>query len=61
MIETLRRKVLKQTFTDLKGNSCRITSFDNEKKTIRLKINDGFASMTYADFDRWIKKIMENA
>ena len=59
MIETFDPKVLKQKFTDLQGNTCKIVEFDNVKKILKLKVNKGFATMTYNDFDKWIKKIME--
>lgn len=58
MIENFDNKVLKQKFTDLQGNTCRIFSFDNDTKIVKLKINHGFATMSYEDFDSWIKKIM---
>lgn len=59
MINSFDPKVLKQKFTDLQGNICRIVEFDNERKVLKLKVNRDFVTMTYNDFDSWIKKIME--
>jgi len=60
MIEILQQKVLKQKFTDLQGNVCRIVSFNNETKLLKLRVNrKEVAEMSYRQFEDWIKKIME--
>ena len=59
MIEQLDPKVLTQTFTDLQGNKCKIVSFDNTTKILKLKVRNGYSTMSYSDFSSWIKKIME--